>query len=543
MGRKGSATPYRGGGGASGGKKTDEDGLVDDVVRQFSDPFAFYRELVQNAIDAGARRIAVRIVHDDADGLTRVAVEDDGSGMTEAVLAEDLTVLFKSTKEQRDDAIGKFGIGFVSVLAIEPLLVAVDTSVGDGVRHRLELHPDHTWDLLRSDGEGRGTTVTLTVRIDDPAAFVVRSRASLERWCRHAQVPVTFVVHGGPEAHGTPERVDRPLALDDVLLEVAARSGDGRTEVVVGLPRGRPSCAFYNRGLLLFESREALPRLGGISFKVMDGGLEHTLSRDDVRRDAHFAEVLERIERAVHGPLTALVHQRSRGLRGPAFAALLEAACAAELRLDPRALEVPLAHPIGGRSSLPLAALPALRCGPCAPALGEALAARGLPVLAFDAGAHRASLVLLGRLSGREATAADALDTLVVPADDPLEALVPLLTAFAAASLRKPSSIAFARVLGQGARRLGLGARLEGPSLLAASELAADPFRLALRPPLVLNTAHPVAEAARRALGRGAAAPVVAAALVRALLAERDALATGADLLTEAALRVVTEGS
>ena len=542
MGRKVGAAPYRGGGGAAGGPKAEQDGLVDDVVRQFSDPFAFYRELVQNAIDAGAGRIAVRIVHDDAEGLTKIAVEDDGSGMTEEVLTNDLTVLFKSTKEQRDDAIGKFGIGFVSVLAIEPLLVAVDTSTGDGVRHRLELHPDHTWDLLRSEGEGRGTTVTLTVRVDAFAAFVNRSRAALERWCRHARVPVTFAVHGGGGADGEPERIDRPLALDDVLLEVAARSEDGRTELVVGLPRGGARGAFYNCGLLLFESRQALPRLGGISFKVMDGRLEHTLSRDDVRRDAHFADVLERVERTVHGPLTALLHQRSAGLSSDAFATLLEAACVAELRLDPRALEVPLAHPIGARRSLPLAALPMLRCGPCDPELGEALAARSLPVVAFDALAHRASLVELGRLGGREASAADALDTLVVPADDPLAALAPLLSTLAAAALRKPSAIAFARVIGRGAGRLGLGLALDGPALLAPGELDADPFRLAFRPPLVLNVGHPVARAARAAHGRGAAPAVLAAALVRALLAERGAIARGAGALTEAALRIVTEG-
>ena len=35
--------------------------IIDDVVNQFADPLAFFRELVQNAIDAGSGEIAVRV--------------------------------------------------------------------------------------------------------------------------------------------------------------------------------------------------------------------------------------------------------------------------------------------------------------------------------------------------------------------------------------------------------------------------------------------------------------------------------------------------
>lgn len=35
-------------------KLTAEGGIVDDMVRQFADPYAFLRELLQNGIDAGA---------------------------------------------------------------------------------------------------------------------------------------------------------------------------------------------------------------------------------------------------------------------------------------------------------------------------------------------------------------------------------------------------------------------------------------------------------------------------------------------------------
>ena len=36
-------------------------GMVRDLVSQFSDTLAFYRELIQNAIDAGSNRVDVSL--------------------------------------------------------------------------------------------------------------------------------------------------------------------------------------------------------------------------------------------------------------------------------------------------------------------------------------------------------------------------------------------------------------------------------------------------------------------------------------------------
>ncbi len=61
-------------------------------------PAAAARELVENALDAGARRIAVAI---DGGGVARIEVTDDGSGMTADELA--LCVLRHATSKLADD--------------------------------------------------------------------------------------------------------------------------------------------------------------------------------------------------------------------------------------------------------------------------------------------------------------------------------------------------------------------------------------------------------------------------------------------------------
>lgn len=538
---KGGRTAYRGGE-ARGGESREREGLAFDIVRQFSDRYAFYRELVQNAIDAGATRIVVRVVHDPDERTARISVNDDGSGMTQSVLEEDLTVLFKSTKESRDDAIGKFGIGFVSVLAIEPQVVVVDTSTGDGVRHRLDLFSDHTFELSRASGGERGTTVTLHVPTEAEALphLIERSRHALDRWCRHAQVPITFLVHGRE-----PERIDRPLALEGTLVHVAGRSRDRATELVVGLHPEAATGAFYNRGLLLYETAERFPGIGAVAFKAVDGKLEHTLSRDDVRRDAHFSTVLERIARAVRGPLTDRVHEASGELDLPGWRVLFDAALRADLALDPQRLFVPLVVPIDGERAWPLARFPLLRCLPASRELAEALAASKIPVAALSFTNEAPRIAALQRLSGREPVAADTRDGLIAAVDEgPFGPIWAPLEELLGNAIRKPSRIGVARLGGALTWWLAIGFPLEdqGTHTGSVADLSSDPFRRLARPPLILNVEHPVMQAARRALLRGAEPRTVAALLARGILTAR-ALSTPASraAITETAIRRALE--
>src|SRR5688500_16927376 len=103
------------------------------MVDQFADKHAFWRELVQNSIDAGATRIDASLIWEPPEGpplplpqgTLRAQVADDGCGMSREVIERALLVLFRSTKEGDPTKIGKFGVGFFSVFAVHPEAVIV----------------------------------------------------------------------------------------------------------------------------------------------------------------------------------------------------------------------------------------------------------------------------------------------------------------------------------------------------------------------------------------------------------------------------------
>ena len=203
-------------------------GVVADLVKQFADPYAFVRELVQNGIDAGATRIEVRAEQTGA--TAAVSVRDDGTGMTRAVMEGPLLTLFVSEKEGDSSKIGKYGVGFVSVFATEPEEVVVETWRSEG-SWRLRLLPDHSYELeVLEPRKGSGTTVTVLKSMDADAfeLHVARAREALLRWCRHARLPVDFIVQrrGGASSRESIQRemrVASPVSVthrvgDDLLV-------------------------------------------------------------------------------------------------------------------------------------------------------------------------------------------------------------------------------------------------------------------------------------------------------------------------------------
>lgn len=272
--------------------------LVEDafrtVVEQFKDPLAFLRELVQNALDAGSTVVDVE-VRSDGD-LVTFEVRDTGDGMDRAIIEGKLLRMFASDKEGDATKIGKFGIGFKSVFALRPEHVIVDTARG-AEAWRVIIKDNGAWELFPLDEVLEGTRVRVLKREPDQAArarLVDDSRATVLRWCRYVDAEVRFC--------GVPIRV--PFALDaPVTVRVPlAAPGD---ELVVGLTAAPDApWGFYNKGLTLLEGAGAHEGLAPwLCFRVRDGALEHTLTRDNVIRDDAYHRVLALIDKTARGPL------------------------------------------------------------------------------------------------------------------------------------------------------------------------------------------------------------------------------------------------
>jgi hypothetical protein len=91
----------------------------------------------------------------------------------------------------------------------------------------------------------------------------------------------------------THEEVLAQGVVDEVIVvgisagsDLVVPQGDGARERAPEEERSSTFAGFYTRGLTLFESDQVVSdELRGIRFKVMSPHLQHTLSRDNVRRD------------------------------------------------------------------------------------------------------------------------------------------------------------------------------------------------------------------------------------------------------------------
>ncbi|MEM1416151.1 MAG: ATP-binding protein, partial [Myxococcota bacterium] len=460
--------------------RTTDDGIVDDLVRQFADPYAFFRELVQNGIDAGASELRIQLIF-EKDGSFQASVRDDGSGMTPEILEGELLVLFKSGKENREDAIGKFGVGFISVFALGPERVTVRTTRGHGPLWTLHLFPDHAYEIFEGAGGSRpGTTVSVEVGPGrEPDDVAAKAEASLRRWCRHARIPLHFRV-AGP---GRPEhtvRIDTPLGLDDQLAVVKLKAG--KTDALLGLPRepeGRYA-GFFNAGLMLHETREGAGLLGGLAYKVQDPRLEHTLSRDDVRRDRAHAKALGVVQRGIprlRAALLAQLEQAAAGDDAAAFATLTRRVLdeATRLRIDVEDVPMALLEPLEGRRIARLADVAKrVVLGRSRTPLTAALAEAGWAVLDGQRNEARMLNAVVRRLGNLAAAEERFTLALPVPARPSDDALLGQLEARLDDAWRRPVRPRFAELLGREDGAVAVGMR-EGA--LAEGTLP-DPFAL-----------------------------------------------------------------
>jgi len=259
------------------------DDALERLVNQFSDPMACFRELIQNALDAGSEEVEVWFEY--VEGKLVAHIDDWGGGMDREIIHTRLTRLFASSKAGDRTKIGKFGIGFVSVFALEPEAVCVDTS-RSGEHWRVLFDAERRFSLIRRERPTEGTQIQI---------FKTMSRAAYAEFCARAEEVVRFWCrHVSGEVRVSGKIINEPFDLE-APIKVWWRGGEG-DQIVVGHDlEGRGFSGFYNRGLTLVEG--ALR--DSIAFKADSSRLEHTLTRDDVIRERSFERVMTRVDRLI----------------------------------------------------------------------------------------------------------------------------------------------------------------------------------------------------------------------------------------------------
>lgn len=264
---------------------------LDQLVAQFSQPLAFLRELVQNSLDAATEIVEIEVGYDQEADCCFVRVRDTGFGMDRNIIDTKLTRLFSSTKDDDFTKIGKFGIGFVSIFAVKPKLVVLETG-RDGESWRLLFKPDRSFERreLKAPVEGTCVTVFVPKGKDELPQLQTDCHDTVAFWCRHCEVEILF----------NGKSINLPFELPEVKFS-HRRAVEG-TEVVVA-PCLEPIGfhGYYNRGLTLLEG-EGSP-LPHISFKLRSRYLEHTLSRDNILFDEHYEKAMVEVKRAAYQEL------------------------------------------------------------------------------------------------------------------------------------------------------------------------------------------------------------------------------------------------
>ena len=148
---------------------------LENLVNQFTDPYACLRELIQNAMDAGSETVDVWFefnpYENGTKGIAIIHLDDTGEGMTRRIIDTKLTQLFSSAKEDDMTKVGKFGIGFVLVFALEPNAVIVDTG-RDGEYWRLIFKENRKFDRILLDHPVEGTQIQIVKETTEALSLI-----------------------------------------------------------------------------------------------------------------------------------------------------------------------------------------------------------------------------------------------------------------------------------------------------------------------------------------------------------------------------------
>lgn len=283
--------------------------IIDRVVAQFSDPYAFLRELVQNSIDAGSGQVELAL--DYVQGCSVLTCVDTGEGMDEHLIETRLTRVFASSKQADLTKIGQFGIGFLSVFALGPSDVVVDTG-RNGRSWRVHFRADRSFTCAPLSHPVEGTQIrwVKAQTMLAHAGMQVDFKATLSKWCRF--VPASLSFNG--------EAINQELAFDDPLAVIYRGSG---SEIALRPCYPEPGwTSYYQHGLTLAENQD--PLIPGVEIRLNSRYLEHTMTRDRLQQDQGFEKAVKLARQAVMELLIPhLLEAVRKSFAGPAVRRLI----------------------------------------------------------------------------------------------------------------------------------------------------------------------------------------------------------------------------
>ncbi len=286
------------------------------------------RELLQNARDAGARTVA--FVVDEGPSGTRVRCRDDGEGMSYEHARRYLFSLYASSKEDRTNQVGRFGVGFWSILRFEPARIVIrsrprpqpgkpsepgwqvvlDGALAQGERSTVEMEPGTEVWLERGPGDGSDGRRVWEAAHQNARFLCLRDEPD---------VPLPVLVDG------------RAINAAFALPAPSASFRRGQVRGVVGLGSA-PRVELFSRGLRVRSaaclddllsssghtghSRVRFPELpGGLAPQALleSEGLDLLLSRSDARD----TRTLRRLVKLGQAELRRLVERQLARIRPP----------------------------------------------------------------------------------------------------------------------------------------------------------------------------------------------------------------------------------
>lgn len=303
-----------------------------EADRYGPDPWIFVRELLQNSRDAGAHKVVIEVR--EVGGMTQIHCRDDGEGMDYEHARRYLFSLYASSKEERANQVGRFGVGFWSILRFDPERIVI--------RSRPRTKPGRKG----AEDDGKGWQVVL----DGALQNARRSRVGME--------PGTQILLERPAGDGSDHRRvyeaahqnarflclrDDPEAVLPITVNGRLVNAEfampapssafrrGHVRGVVGLGSA-PRVELFSRGLRVrsaaclddllsntghtSHSRVRFPELpGGLAPQALleSDGLELLLSRSDARD----TRTLRRLVRLGQNELRHLVERQLAQIRPP----------------------------------------------------------------------------------------------------------------------------------------------------------------------------------------------------------------------------------